>query len=780
MIVGMDIVNKFPRSKTWSINKTPFMYLPKDIVLCRLLTEWTTLDPRQIQAVQLPLEEEAEIDSDSDGGASTMTSFSEEEAPASTRRRQSTRQPLNEKIKRGPTRFESPRPLADRFRKGRAPYTGPRGYAYTVDGSIDSSSRYPAYGESQKPAPTWTQPGLTQPRQPVAQGQVPFDRSYPGNNQAIPQRVQPLPYSRAPPPPPPPRPPMPPPARPKRNDFAYTVGNDVGEIHRPSTPSMHDSPTTVIDGVSNDVQDNTYTTEARPDPLVELRRRTMGTAEEALGRSPSQEQKADVNDAKLERQGDSSRHRAGTLRSETLQQDEWQREQRPISTGRARTRSHAETEEIMRARIFKEVEDNLRANGVPEKDTPPQTQQDLESWRKQLKAEMRQEVEMEFQRQQDLQETYDQAYEKSYADLKRHEAEQQDFIDRIKEQAKAELRQEQIEAEKRAREEQDIRERLRKIAEAEREEAERQHRARQIQPTEEFIDQSNDHPHGRTADVDRSTLLENAVQRYMVPYVEYDIMSYVTEDTESSTTTTDASDSDSDDSDTDTETARTAVESQEQRDRGRNSDVERSQPWKGAAHLGNFVELTPFYLRGSDAGQTWFHGPEPIYIVEFQAGYDGETAAATQDDAADGRRNQPRKRPYLLVSKLWVDAEALDRFGFKYAEGPPSHFFLDPTLSWDSIEVLVNFTYALREIETFKKHGQGDTNEEGFLCRSPPPLDFFTTSETHEAMKPTIASQEPEDDAPAEDGNAAETPWSLTSRLTYPLSILNFALRTIT
>ncbi|KAI3393831.1 hypothetical protein diail_3558 [Diaporthe ilicicola] len=776
MIVGMDSVMKIPRSKNWSIDKTPFMYLPEDIVLCRLLTEWTTLDIKQIKEVaKTQPEEDAGADSDSDGGASTMASYSDDEYLTSNRKRHTSRQPLEDKAKRDRSRFGDSS-LAARFSTDRLPYPGPPGYPYGNDGRapIDPSLRYPVHGGSQQPAPVWGPPGLGQPRQPRAPGEKHFDPSYHGHG---PGNLPPLPYPRRPPPAPPPPPSPPPPKR--RDDFAKTVGDDAGERHRPRTPSMHDSPTTTIEGGSNVVKDTLFDSEHRPDPLVEIRRRGTEINTSKFGPAGAEAQKNDENDHKMNgwRGGDWSHVDWSKLE----RRNTGPKEDRKVSTGIAIPAPQAESEAKIRARIMKELEDHSWANTVSTQDAPPRSQHELEEWREQLKSEMRQEVEEEFQRQYDLRATYSQTYEKSYADMKRREAEERQFIENIKEQARDELRQEQEAAEKRAREDQNIRDRLRRIAEAERERVEAEQRARQSQqPKDDFIQQFKERPQDISSEVDESALIQNAIQRFKFPYVEYDIMSYVTEETDttsSSSSGENAEIADEDDSDG-TETVKTTVKGREQDEIARNSDVERSQPWKGPAYLGNFAELTPFYLRGSDAGQTWYHGPEPIYIIEFHAGYDGETSTNTDDDTAG--LGQPHERPYLLVSKLWVDAEALDRFGFKYAEGPPSHFFLDPTLSWESIEVLVNFTYALREVETFKAHGQGNHNAARLLCTSPPPLDFFSAGDIREAIHPTFADQRSGDDAPVEERDAEDKQWSLKTRLAYPLSVLNFALHTIT
>lgn len=145
---------------------------------------------------------------------------------------------------------------------------------------------------------------------------------------------------------------------------------------------------------------------------------------------------------------------------------------------------------------------------------------------------------------------------------------------------------------------------------------------------------------------------------------------------------------------------------------------ERSQPWKGISHLGSCSELVPFYIRGSNAGQTWYHGDDPIYIVEFTEGYNGEQEAVLFSD----------QRPYLLVDKLWIEVEALEKFGFRYRESPPSYFFLDPSLTCDDIQVLVDFSFALREIRNFKDRGLSNSVEApNSVSGLPPPLNFFGT-----------------------------------------------------
>lgn len=191
------------------------------------------------------------------------------------------------------------------------------------------------------------------------------------------------------------------------------------------------------------------------------------------------------------------------------------------------------------------------------------------------------------------------------------------------------------------------------------------------------------------------------------------------------------------------------------------SEIERSRPWKGAAHLGNFSKMVPFYLRGSDAGQTWFRGSEPIYVVELQEGYDGEMTQPSPNDTSDLKAGL---NPYLLISKFWVDAEALEKFGFRFLECPPDAFFLDHSLTNEDIQVVVDFTFALREVDTFRSsHMKTVSNA---FCGIPPPPAFFTdTAQTSslEAIK----------------DKAFRWPWALVRGLMSFLHVLVVLLRTI-
>lgn len=161
---------------------------------------------------------------------------------------------------------------------------------------------------------------------------------------------------------------------------------------------------------------------------------------------------------------------------------------------------------------------------------------------------------------------------------------------------------------------------------------------------------------------------------------------------------------------------------------GSNSNVERSQLWRGAAHVSGTFDFEPLYLRGSDAGQTWYLGDDPVYIIEFQEGYtvDGAAPAKTTTDHGDASsRGNPK--PYLLIGHLWIETEALDKFGLKYKECAAHGYYLDPSLSSRDIQALVDFSFALREIRVFRKFGASPAS---LFPRPPPPTDDFGDQDT--------------------------------------------------
>ncbi|ROW00692.1 hypothetical protein VSDG_03383 [Cytospora chrysosperma] len=369
-------------------------------------------------------------------------------------------------------------------------------------------------------------------------------------------------------------------------------------------------------------------------------------------------------------------------------------------------------------------------------------------------------------------ETYEQIVEKAYAELKRRETDKQQIIDAVKEQVTAELKLDQKVAAIQAREE-EVRREQERLAKTEREPVDTGHRAPQ-RGSDHFVRQFMDRPRG-TMDINDATedvMIQDAIQRFAGPYhTDFEVMSYATEEATRAPASllVDGDSSDDEDSD-EMESDDTVTNHQAHDDEPSHSDVERSQPWKGPAHVGNCIELNPFYLRGSDAGQTWYHGANPVYIVEFEEGYNGE-------DSYEETPGSTCRGQYLLISKLWVDSEVLDKFGLKHSSCPPTYFYLNPALTWESIETLVNFTFYLREVETFRIFGQAKDPCFTGGRPPPPPLEFFAHSKLERQPSET-APPEPDVEHSKTD-KAEEKQRTFGSSLVYPLSVLNFALHTI-
>lgn len=61
-----------------------------------------------------------------------------------------------------------------------------------------------------------------------------------------------------------------------------------------------------------------------------------------------------------------------------------------------------------------------------------------------------------------------------------------------------------------------------------------------------------------------------------------------------------------------------------------------------------------------------------------------------------------------------------------------------------------------------------------------PPLDFFATCDIGEVLVPSMARQRHRDGAPEREEETGEKPRGITKRLMYALSVLNFAMHTVT
>jgi hypothetical protein len=113
----------------------------------------------------------------------------------------------------------------------------------------------------------------------------------------------------------------------------------------------------------------------------------------------------------------------------------------------------------------------------------------------------------------------------------------------------------------------------------------------------------------------------------------------------------------------------------------------------------------PVYMRGTDAGQTWFYGPEVVHIRRFQDDYTPQ-----EGPMKDGSDTED----YLVISTEWIEEEALARIGFQYQVLPSGFYSLDPRITWGDIELLLGATSTFREERLFRKYRtlpKGDLHE---------------------------------------------------------------------
>jgi hypothetical protein len=115
---------------------------------------------------------------------------------------------------------------------------------------------------------------------------------------------------------------------------------------------------------------------------------------------------------------------------------------------------------------------------------------------------------------------------------------------------------------------------------------------------------------------------------------------------------------------------------------GQTSKTEYWRSWEGQpATLNNALHSVgwqPVYMRGTDAGQTWFYGQDVIHVRRFTDDYTPqERVIQTEEDI-------PEVKEYLIIGTEWLEEEALSRHGFKFQLLPSGHYALDPRLTWVS------------------------------------------------------------------------------------------------
>ncbi|KAF2435936.1 hypothetical protein EJ08DRAFT_295596 [Tothia fuscella] len=106
----------------------------------------------------------------------------------------------------------------------------------------------------------------------------------------------------------------------------------------------------------------------------------------------------------------------------------------------------------------------------------------------------------------------------------------------------------------------------------------------------------------------------------------------------------------------------------------------------------------PVYMRGTDAGQTWFYGPDVVHVRRFKDDYTPQEGAMKPEDGIT------KTQEYLIISTEWIEEEALARIGFQYQLLETGFYSLDPRITWGDIELLLGATSTFREERLYRKY----------------------------------------------------------------------------
>ncbi|KAF2864937.1 hypothetical protein BDV95DRAFT_268392 [Massariosphaeria phaeospora] len=81
----------------------------------------------------------------------------------------------------------------------------------------------------------------------------------------------------------------------------------------------------------------------------------------------------------------------------------------------------------------------------------------------------------------------------------------------------------------------------------------------------------------------------------------------------------------------------------------------------------------PVYMRGCDAGQTWYHGPDPVHVRFLQPDYVPQLG---------NPRSARDTGSYLLIGSQWIEEDALKVGGYDYRYLPLGFCVLEPDLRY--------------------------------------------------------------------------------------------------
>ncbi|KAF2790029.1 hypothetical protein K505DRAFT_377814 [Melanomma pulvis-pyrius CBS 109.77] len=109
-----------------------------------------------------------------------------------------------------------------------------------------------------------------------------------------------------------------------------------------------------------------------------------------------------------------------------------------------------------------------------------------------------------------------------------------------------------------------------------------------------------------------------------------------------------------------------------------------------------FRNWKPFYIRKSDAGQTYFLGSQPVHVHFFKPEY--------QPQFKESRT--PSDTECILIAKDMVEEYALLEFGFPVKPMDSGNYALDCRLTVSDIEALIDRSFMIRETHFRRQHRQ--------------------------------------------------------------------------
>ncbi|CRK33559.1 hypothetical protein BN1708_006058 [Verticillium longisporum] len=142
-------------------------------------------------------------------------------------------------------------------------------------------------------------------------------------------------------------------------------------------------------------------------------------------------------------------------------------------------------------------------------------------------------------------------------------------------------------------------------------------------------------------------------------------------------------------------------------------------------------DIVPIYVRGNELGQTWYAGPERVYVEQFSPDY---LRPCGIECCSNGLHGQDRQ--YLLISTDWVSLEALEYHGLKYKVAWQHYLYLNPVMKYDDVLTLFNFSWHLRQVHVSRQiRGRSAMPVPHMKSSPPPPARFFSQLEFSKPIK---------------------------------------------